>query len=156
MELVVLLLTFALFWKASTSLRCYQCDPEDPYKTSNLCENFDYSDKFLVECHSSTMCFKKQTYLRVDNGMNSTGIQRGCASQTLNGEQRKINGKWQYVSTIYDAYNATCFEDPSDSERVTKTIYCYCEGDKCNGAIRLTLNSFLVLILIIISLNFTS
>ncbi|KAF9805798.1 hypothetical protein SFRURICE_009430 [Spodoptera frugiperda] len=131
MDLTASLLTFTMFWKLSWSLQCYTCNPE---QASLPCLQFDYSSKYLTECEHSTMCFKKVTTLEFSQGLTSESITRGCASQTANGEQRRINGKWRAVQDIHEVYEETCSEDPSNSERSPKTMYCYCRGDRCNGS----------------------
>ncbi|PZC83493.1 hypothetical protein B5X24_HaOG207476 [Helicoverpa armigera] len=131
MDLVASLLTFTMFWKLSWSLQCYTCDPEHTFQT---CMAFDYSHKYMTQCNKSTMCFKRITSLDFGDGLTSHTVSRGCAPQTTSGEQRKVNGKWYAVKDIYEVYDETCSEDPSDAERSTKTIHCYCRGELCNSA----------------------
>lgn len=64
----------------------------------------------------------------------TTSQERGCAAQTMSGDQRKINGKWRAVTEVYEVYEETCKEHPSDYQRATKTLHCYCRGDLCNKA----------------------
>ncbi|XP_026740363.1 uncharacterized protein LOC113502833 [Trichoplusia ni] len=130
MNLLTSVLTFTMYWKLSWSLQCYTCDPEH---TTHACGLFDYSNKYLTECEHSTMCFKRVTTLDFNDGLASHSVQRGCAQQTMNGEQKKINGKWRATHDIHEVYDETCFEDPSNAERPTKTLHCYCRGDRCNG-----------------------
>ncbi|XP_075983631.1 uncharacterized protein LOC142981525 [Anticarsia gemmatalis] len=127
MDLFGSLLTFAMFWKLSSSLQCYDCQPE--------CSRFNTTNpKYITNCEHSTMCFKKISTLDFGNGVTSQNIQRGCAAQIMDGEQVKINRKWVARTTIHEVYEETCFDDPSNKERSTKTVFCYCRGDLCNSA----------------------
>nr|XP_026501282.1 uncharacterized protein LOC113404574 [Vanessa tameamea] len=151
MELSLVLLALSMFFKTSSCVFCYVCNPEQTYDGSLLCKDFDGSEKFLEDCEHSTMCFKRETTLRFGDGMTSSTIQRACASQTLDGDQARINGKWQKVNTIYEVYEETCKED-YDSDRPTKTINCYCRGNLCNASNVNIINSTTVLLLIIVYL----
>ncbi|KAJ8712966.1 hypothetical protein PYW08_008270 [Mythimna loreyi] len=147
MDLAASLLTFTMFWKLSYSLQCYTCCP-DPRLSKDTepcpCTQFDFSDKHLVTCEQSTMCFKRITTLEFGDGLTSKSIARGCAPQTTKGEQRKTDGKWHPVTDIYEAYEESCSEDPSNGERTTKTTHCYCRGDRCNGANKIFRNTLAV------------
>ncbi|OWR54959.1 hypothetical protein KGM_206904 [Danaus plexippus plexippus] len=68
MEFALLFLALALFWKPSSGLHCFKCAPEETYSGDQQCSHFDGSDKFLVLCEHSTMCFKRETTLRLANG----------------------------------------------------------------------------------------
>lgn len=127
MDIVGTFLTFTVFWKISSCLQCYSCD--------DCPVNFDMEASYLTDCQHSTMCFKRISTLDFSNGKTSQAIQRGCAAQTQDGEQIKVNRKWISVQNIYEVYEEGCFEDPSNAERITKTLHCYCRGDKCNNAV---------------------
>ncbi|XP_030021899.1 uncharacterized protein LOC115441307 [Manduca sexta] len=157
MELLSFLLVFVMFWKPSWSMLCYKCDatPLDrSYLNTKSCEHFDYSEEYQTECDSSTMCVKRVTTFTLQNGVTTTNVYRGCAPQTLSGDQAKINGKWRQVKKIYEAYEEKCAEDQSDEQRITKTTICYCRGDFCNSAQRAaTIGIFVVLLgLLVMSL----
>lgn len=55
---------------ACQSVKCYRCTHEkEMYERGTLaCSDFDYSDAFVVNCDSSTMCFKRVTSLDLGNG----------------------------------------------------------------------------------------
>ncbi|CAH2052101.1 unnamed protein product, partial [Iphiclides podalirius] len=150
MELQYFLCAFSLLCELSSAMQCYKCDPERTYTNEEtLCEQFDGSARYVTDCIHSTMCYKRVISLDLGNGLATTTTQRGCASQTMSGDQAKINGKWRPVNTIYDVYNEGCAEDPSDIERATTTLYCYCRGDLCNGVDSYTISRYLLLIVII-------
>ncbi|CAG9559107.1 unnamed protein product [Danaus chrysippus] len=134
MEFALLFVALALFWKPSSGLHCFKCAPEETYSGDQQCSHFDGSDKFLVLCEHSTMCFKRQTTLRLANGMSSMSVERGCASQRLSGDQARINGRWQLVDTIYEVYEEACKEAPTDSDGPTQTLHCFCRGNLCNNS----------------------
>ncbi|CAG4932856.1 unnamed protein product [Colias eurytheme] len=134
MELLLRYLVLTLFWKMSSSIRCYICVPEQTYEGIPLCQTFNGSDRYLGDCKHSTMCFKRETSLDLGNGKAFVSISRGCAAQTMSGNQEKINGKWTPVDTIYDAYDDGCQEVPNLFDRPTKTLDCYCRGDLCNSS----------------------
>ncbi|XP_028157272.1 uncharacterized protein LOC114350607 [Ostrinia furnacalis] len=137
MDLTLFMLAFTMLWKSSQCVRCYKCSPEKEFHTSTtrLCTHFDASDAYIVECNSSTMCFKKITTLQLGNGLTDVtrSVERGCAAQTWDGDQRKVNGKWRKVNEIYEPYEESC-KDHSGDERPTKSTECYCRGDLCNSA----------------------
>ncbi|CAH4027721.1 uncharacterized protein LOC123710253 [Pieris brassicae] len=136
MELKLYYLVFTFYWNISSAMRCYVCVPEETYEGIKLCENFDYGDQFLRECEHSNMCFKRETSLDLGNGMPTRSITRGCAAQTLSGDQEKVNGKWRHKDTIYDVYAEGCAEDPNNIDRPTRTVNCYCRGNLCNNSLR--------------------
>ncbi|CAH0713747.1 unnamed protein product, partial [Brenthis ino] len=123
----------SLFIKIASCIHCFKCE-EEAIDGSLLCKHFDGGDKFLVDCVHSTMCFKRETTHTFGDEMSSvTIVQRGCAPQTLNGDQAKINGKWRPVNTTYEVYEEACKEDVSEL-RVAKIINCYCRGHLCNNS----------------------
>ncbi|XP_068623728.1 uncharacterized protein [Battus philenor] len=146
----LLLLELFFVFKSSSGMLCYKCDPERTYGNENvLCEHFDSSARYVANCEHSSMCYKRITSLDLGNGLTATTIQRGCAQQTMSGDQKKINGRWRPVNTIYDAYEEGCGENPGDIERTTKTINCYCRGDMCNHVGNHSASLFTILIFII-------
>ncbi|CAK1541626.1 unnamed protein product [Leptosia nina] len=136
MELKLCYVVFTFFWRISSAIKCYKCVPEETYEGIKLCEAFDGSDRFLGECEHSNMCFKRETTLDLGNGVTTVSVTRGCAAQTMSGDQEKVNGKWRLKNTIYDVYVDGCTEDPNNIDRPAKTINCYCRGNLCNGSIR--------------------
>ncbi|CAB3246233.1 unnamed protein product [Arctia plantaginis] len=126
MDLVGSLLTFVMFWKLSSSLQCYTCDPKCPVDF-----NESVRDKYLKNCEHSTMCYKRVSTLDFGNGLTSQYTERGCAAQTQDGEQIKVNRKWIQVQNIYEVYEEGCAVDQSYPERRTHTLACYCRGDGC-------------------------
>ncbi|CAK1590348.1 unnamed protein product [Parnassius mnemosyne] len=150
LQFYLFLFTFPLLLRLSSGMQCYRCDPERTYGNEDiLCEHFDRSERYITNCEHSTMCYKRDTSLDLGNGLSTTTTQRGCALQTMSGDQAKINGKWRPVNTIYDVYNEGCAEDPSDIERATTTVYCYCRGDLCNSAGKHYANLYVLLTVII-------
>lgn len=151
MDLKLLLLALTLFWKysvVSAIVRCFKCEPRfASYQMSHrTCEQFDGSDKFVHQCNSSTMCFKKKITFDLGNELITT-YQRGCALQTMSGDQKRINGKWTLVNNIYEVYKETCEENVSGEEdRLTNSLHCYCRGDLCNSSAKYSQN-FLIRIL---------
>ncbi|KAJ0173070.1 hypothetical protein K1T71_011246 [Dendrolimus kikuchii] len=141
MDCVVTLILFSMFWKLSTSIQCYKCEPENSayVHVNTLCSEFDYSDAFKTDCEYSTVCVKKVTSLTLKNGMTVSSVYRGCAPQVLSGDQVKKDGKWYPVKRIYEEYDMGCTE-PKDSEKVTKSTVCYCKGSLCNTAASITIN----------------
>ncbi|XP_072934433.1 uncharacterized protein [Epargyreus clarus] len=149
MELPLFLLAFALFWKSSTCIRCYECVAELSYTAiEHICDNFDGSGKYIVDCPNSNMCYKRVTSWESSNGLTSKSYHRGCAAQSVNGDQKRINGKWQMVNDIHDVYDEGCKMD-ADEERITKTMHCYCRGELCNGSAKTVthLSAFLFIII---------
>ncbi|KAL4711806.1 hypothetical protein ACJJTC_005975 [Scirpophaga incertulas] len=153
MDLVLALLAFTMYLKSAECVRCYVCSPEKmPYNARKECQNFDMHEKYIEDCSSSTMCFKRIITLELSGGMTTTSVERGCASQTFSGDQRKINGKWVPVNDIYEVYDEACQEQTKVYERATKTVDCYCRGDLCNGAASYHTSLGLTVTLIILTL----
>ncbi|XP_041972426.1 uncharacterized protein LOC121728334 [Aricia agestis] len=135
MEYSLVLLVFTVVLKICTGIKCYKCSPDEG-SSGPPCKHFDKHDEvYLVDCEHSTMCHKRVTSLDVNNE-NHLSIHRGCASQTIPGDQSKINGKWQVVNTIYEVYTEGCSDDNFDPDRPSKIVNCYCRGDKCNNSHR--------------------
>ncbi|KAM3964058.1 uncharacterized protein ACR2FA_002103 isoform 2-T2 [Aphomia sociella] len=157
MDITLLLLALTMLWKTSAvsaSVRCFKCEPRfSHYQTDlNTCELFDSSDKFVQQCNSSTMCYKKKITINIGNDL--TTYERGCAYQTMSGDQKKINGKWILVNNIYEVYKENCEEDVSaEHDRLTNSLHCYCRGDLCNAATKLSKKSLILMLCSIISLS---
>lgn len=81
--------------------------------------------------------------------VTSQYTERGCAAQTQDGEQIKVNRKWIQVQNIYEVYEEGCAIDQSYPERRTQTLACYCRGDRCNAA---TTNTYVKTGIVVISL----
>ncbi|XP_073948340.1 uncharacterized protein isoform X2 [Choristoneura fumiferana] len=106
------------------------------HRRIEVCDNFNAStaERFITECPRSTMCSKRVTTFDTGSGLSTRGIQRGCAFQTTEGEQIKVNRGWEVLNKVYEPYEEKCIDDPSNGDRVTKTVLCYCRGDLCNSA----------------------
>ncbi|XP_059052517.1 uncharacterized protein LOC131847074 [Achroia grisella] len=151
MDIRLFLLSFILYWKysvVSATVWCFQCEsrftPHTSSSSVNNCEFFDSSNKYIQQCNSSTMCFKKKITIDLGNNLITT-YQRGCASQTMSGDQKKINGKWTLVNNIYEVYKETCEEDvTTEFDRLTNSLHCYCRGDFCNTSTKISINSLLM------------
>lgn len=85
--------------------------------------------------------------------MTTVSVTRGCAAQTISGDQEKINGKWRPKNTIYDVYEDGCAEDPNNIDRPTKTVNCYCRGNLCNSSLKNEVGYITILGLIILYLT---
>ncbi|XP_053617255.1 uncharacterized protein LOC128679204 [Plodia interpunctella] len=152
MDKTLFLLALTLFYNSSEAVKCYFCEPlasnYQDIRYTKPCEKFDKSDLYVVDCDSSTMCFKTQVDFDFGNGVTTT-YQRGCAAQTLSGDQRNIGGKWTHVTRIYEVYEEGC-KIEKDSERLTTSTHCYCRGDYCNGAAKNRQYTILAVISLII------
>lgn len=55
----------------SEAIQCYRCVfASYVYFLNNtfLCKDFDYSNRFIVDCPYSTLCMKKNTYATINGG----------------------------------------------------------------------------------------
>ncbi|XP_013189603.1 uncharacterized protein LOC106134174 [Amyelois transitella] len=152
MDQTLLMLAIILFFNWAEALKCYYCEPlasnYQDIRYTKPCEKFDMSDMYVVDCDSSTMCFKTQVDFDFGTGVTTT-YQRGCAAQTLNGDQRNIGGKWTHVTKIYEVYEEGCKVE-KDSERLTTGTHCYCRGDYCNGAFKINSHTIIVIVSLIL------
>ncbi|XP_049879204.1 uncharacterized protein LOC126376078 [Pectinophora gossypiella] len=132
MDLYLFLLAFTLFWEMSTCIQCFACEAQrsDTNKLP-LCEGFDYSAQFIADCPKSTGCVKKETRL-ISLGVTTSTVERGCAAQTMDGYQEKINGHWTHVTKIHEVYEEECKEDSKEFGKSTQATHCFCRGDLCN------------------------
>ncbi|XP_018568399.1 uncharacterized protein LOC108908756 [Anoplophora glabripennis] len=137
---VSFILSFVLFLEYIPSLkadlRCYRCIVASPVvnyegETYNLCKDFDYSEKFIVNCPYSTFCVKKIVSAKIPYLIN--GTERDCASQKL--KQHKYQNKmWHVDYIVEDPYIEGCVKADDKGARTTTAEYCYCKGDLCNAA----------------------
>ncbi|XP_026314333.1 uncharacterized protein LOC113226044 [Hyposmocoma kahamanoa] len=155
MDLEMLLLAFAMFWKMSSAIRCYTCQPSLDSLTLNrqLCQNFDGSEHYITDCPHSTVCFKKETSL-VGMEDPTKSISRGCAKQLMSGYQEKIDGHWHLIDKIHEheAYTEGCYEKSNEFDRPTTTTNCFCRGDLCNNGVRTIENVVFISVLLLLVL----
>ncbi|XP_026314332.1 uncharacterized protein LOC113226043 [Hyposmocoma kahamanoa] len=121
-----------------SSLQCYQCfinpPPGQYYNTTKrLCQNFDYSDDFIVDCPYSTMCVKQDFHLDIQNGDRIDGTLRDCALQKYEYQDLE-NGQWSPKIEIMEPYREGCEDVDDKGERTTPTRYCYCKSNLCNSS----------------------
>ncbi|XP_011552453.3 uncharacterized protein LOC105384010 isoform X2 [Plutella xylostella] len=119
----------------ATSLQCYQCFINPPpghyYNTTErLCNHFDQSDKFIVDCPYSTMCMKQDIHLDIQNGVRIKGVLRDCASQKHE-FQAYVNGRWEPRVEVLEPYAQGC-QQVDKGEKISDTRYCYCRDNLCN------------------------
>ncbi|KAJ8913745.1 hypothetical protein NQ315_007462 [Exocentrus adspersus] len=124
------------------NVRCYRCLIAMPVvnydnETIRLCKDFDYSDKFIVDCPFSTFCMKKTVSAKIPYPIN--GTMRGCASQKEK-HHNYLNKQWQVEYTVEDPYEEGCSHLDDKGARSTTAQFCYCKGDLCNttGALAAT------------------
>lgn len=120
-------------------LKCYHCTMTLPNlytnETPRLCQNFDESEKFIVDCPYSTFCMKKNFTVNLSEPINAT--LRGCANQKEEIQVLK-NNEWQSEIRIEEPYKEGCFSVNDKGLRMSMPTYCYCKGNLCNGAMKIT------------------
>ncbi|CAG9857670.1 unnamed protein product [Phyllotreta striolata] len=120
---------------AEATIRCYKCLATLPTfytnETIRLCKDFDYSDKFIVDCPYSTYCTKKFTTANIPTTIN--GTERDCASQKQVIQNYK-NGRWQQEVEIEEPYQPGCHKVDDKGTRTSTIENCYCNYDLCNSA----------------------
>jgi len=120
------------------SIQCFKCTIVAPpaflNETKRLCSDFDYSERFIVDCPYSTFCMKKTYTVNLQTKLIN-GTARDCASQ-MNVIQDYENGKWQKKISIEEPYKEGCSEINDKGQRSSKTTYCYCKGGLCNSSYR--------------------
>ncbi|XP_030753443.1 uncharacterized protein LOC115880370 [Sitophilus oryzae] len=150
--LLSIVLQFYVVYEVS-GLRCFQCHMvQHPYyitdnKSVLTCKDFDYSNKFIVECPHSTFCYKrtsKNHFYKED----FVRVERGCASQLYRGQNFDPSaGFYQEEYVVGNAYKRGCRKVESFGERRTDIEDCYCDSDLCNASDRLRNSAILCVIL---------
>lgn len=118
---------------------------------SNLCKDFDYSDKFIVDCPYSTFCVKKNTHAFISDGkcyvvyeihfpdifflVLINGTERDCALQKLT-TQKIREGKWHQAIEVEEPYTEGCKINSDKGLRTASIEHCYCRGNLCNAGHR--------------------
>lgn len=132
LTVIWILLTYVSY---STAIRCYRCSltKTNLYLTepSGLCSEFDYSDRFIVDCPESTFCVKK-TYQAKIAGLRN-GTDRFCAFQKFETHEI-VNREWIPKVIIEEPYAENCTVINDQGLRTGWTEECYCKTDLCNEA----------------------
>lgn len=131
--LTVILVLICQHVITTEAIKCYQCIfAPYVYFTNNslLCKDFDYSQKYIVDCPYSTLCMKKNSNIML-NGVQINGTERDCASQKLD-TQRILDGKWKAEIRVEEPYTEGCKRDDNKFYKTPYVEHCYCRGDLCN------------------------
>ncbi|XP_019876116.1 uncharacterized protein LOC109604029 [Aethina tumida] len=135
--LAVIIVFIAYLPENESVLRCYKCLFTTPISFSkdpiHLCRDFDYSDKFIVECPYSTFCMKKITSGRINRVELINGTERDCAPQKLDNRNYR-NGRWEEEIQVVEPYSEGCFKSDRKGQVSASIEYCYCKGDMCNNS----------------------
>lgn len=126
---------FFSFTEHIEAIKCYKCSVSPGNRqlntTTQLCSQFDESEKFIVDCPYSTMCSKKILRIKLQ-GKDVDTIVKDCALQKYT-EQVFKNGSWHRISKIEEPYEEGC--DVTASNSLTEqTTTCHCRGSLCNSA----------------------
>ncbi|XP_068901940.1 uncharacterized protein [Tenebrio molitor] len=120
---------------ADAAIQCYKCTTTKPplfsNETTRLCSEFDYSDKFVVDCPYSTFCMKRYFTAKIPGLINAT--ERDCAHQKFETQNFK-NGKWQPEVIIEEPYHEGCSLVNDKGVRTSTTTECYCKSYLCNDS----------------------
>ncbi|KAL3271268.1 hypothetical protein HHI36_021759 [Cryptolaemus montrouzieri] len=120
----------------STAIRCYKCSltKTNLYltETTGLCSEFDYSERFIVDCPESTFCVKKIYQANIAGFLN--GTDRFCAFQKYE-THKVVNGVWEPRVIIEEPYTENCTVINDHGLKTVWTEECYCKTDLCNGEI---------------------
>ncbi|KRT86187.1 hypothetical protein AMK59_2275, partial [Oryctes borbonicus] len=141
--------------RIALSIRCYRCSPvpRNNYAenyTVRPCSQFDYSDKYIIDCPYSTMCMKKIYSVNL-TGNFTNGTHRDCAYQKYE-YQKYVNGRWELAVAINEESLAEgCLMTDGKGFKISTASYCYCKGDLCNGVVTIG-GSILSAISVIISM----
>lgn len=151
--LAVIIILVTILQHIDCAVRCYKCSMVLPSlysnETARLCANFDYSDKYIVNCEHSTLCMKKDFTVNLANPIN--GTVRDCAPQRYDYQQYK-DGKWQLEVAIEEPYEEGCSLTDDKGLRNSRTQYCYCRGDLCNSATLHTSTNVVTVLSIIVGM----
>ncbi|KAF7281790.1 hypothetical protein GWI33_004272 [Rhynchophorus ferrugineus] len=146
MEIVPVILLFCM-WNMVSALRCFQCYMvEKPYYfqdglSSLTCNDFDYSNKFIVECPSSTFCYKRTARTHF-YGKEFIREARGCAPQEYVGQKYDdFLGFSEERYVVKDAYKSECVAREGFGLRLTESADCFCNSDLCNSGDQLKISS---------------
>ncbi|GLV38503.1 uncharacterized protein CBL_12946 [Carabus blaptoides fortunei] len=143
-RVLTVILVIIQYISISSALQCYKCTILPPSHFSNeterLCSQFDYSNKYIVDCPFSTICMKKSFEVEL-SGQPIIRELRDCASQKYK-YQAYVHGKWQTQSSIEEPYTEGCEFVDDKGARSAKTKYCYCRGHLCNAASNLEETSY--------------
>ncbi|KAF7283619.1 uncharacterized protein LOC143194029 [Rhynchophorus ferrugineus] len=134
--LSVILLIIAEYIFNVGAIQCYRC-MFAPYiydSNANLCKDFDYSDKFIVDCPYSTFCTKKNSHAVISDVLIN-GTERDCALQKLT-TQKIREGKWHQAIEVEEPYTEGCKINSDKGLRTASIEHCYCRGDLCNAGYR--------------------
>ncbi|KAJ8978795.1 hypothetical protein NQ317_015520 [Molorchus minor] len=97
--------------RTEAAIRCYKCSVARYVhyinETIRLCEDFDHSDKYIVDCPYSTLCMKRIASAKISDTIS--GIERDCASQKSE-NQKLENRTWHLEVTIEEPYEEGCSE----------------------------------------------
>ena len=115
-----------------------------------LCSEFDYSDKFIVDCPYSTFCMKKYFTAKIPSPINAT--ERDCAHQKYITQNFK-NGRWQPEVVMEEPYKEGCSVVDDKGLRTATTVDCYCKSYLCNGAPGRTIPTAVIIFIITLIVN---
>ncbi|VEN40719.1 unnamed protein product [Callosobruchus maculatus] len=134
---ILVLTAFSVLLSQSYAIRCYECYivPTHPYKFNdnasvNVCDEFDFSEKFVTECENSTFC--RKTIYKGQVEIPLVRVERGCASQYYYGLRLENQVYYDVHKIIRDAYNTGCSTSDTYGEKTVKVENCYCDTDLCN------------------------
>ncbi|XP_023017772.2 uncharacterized protein isoform X1 [Leptinotarsa decemlineata] len=132
---VIITLLLNTFPEIECSIRCYKCLAARPFyytdETVLLCENFDYSDKFIVDCPYSTFCMKTLTSAKISGVIN--GTDRDCANQKQV-IQKYYDRDWHKEIHVEYPYQPGCTVVDDKGARTSSIEHCYCNSDLCNSS----------------------
>lgn len=76
-------LLFIFLLDISIAIKCYRCTVGPTYqsKTQQLCQKFEETDDYVLDCPYSTMCMKKVYRLQLLDGKTVETVSRDCAKQ---------------------------------------------------------------------------
>nr|CAH7728683.1 unnamed protein product [Callosobruchus chinensis] len=134
---ILVLTAFSVLLSPSYAIRCYECYivPTHPYKFNdnasvNVCDEFDFSERFVTECENSTFC--RKTIYKGEVEIPLVRVERGCASQYYYGLRLENQIYYDVHKIVSDAYNSGCSTSDTYGEKTVKVENCYCHTDLCN------------------------
>ncbi|CAH1970392.1 unnamed protein product [Acanthoscelides obtectus] len=150
----MLLLTFSVVLPYCDAIRCYECYivPTHPYKFNanasvNVCDKFDYSQKFVTECVNSTFC--RKTIYKGSVEVPLLRVERGCANQDYYGLRYENQVYYDYHSIVRDAYNSGCSTSDTYGVKSVQVENCYCDTDFCNQSSSINGNVLVVMLIVL-------